>query len=496
MLVLFLLLPFHALFVTVGTRLLVGAGHPPLPELAIWKELLLVLIFGLGIFELLPRVKKRLAVNGERLAFRLDIEVGLILGMLVISFLLAALSSQLSALSFMFGFKYLFLPLILFLLFRALPWEEKFFEQSLFPAILVVAGIVALYGILSFFLPLHFFTALGYSDAHSLYSPQTPLSAFQLISDSGIRRIQSTFAGPNQLGMWLLLPYAVGLVSVMRGQRAVSGERLAVSNERYRAKKLSALSSQLSASHLFAIYYLLLIVATLFLTFSRAAWLAAFIITLVASVKILRGPIRETVVITLLTFACLAFGLTAFLAPKLLHRGISNMQHVERTRDAFFALFRASWGHGLGSAGPASNRVRDACAYFPDGADTRWARDRKDLCIFVGGAQVQPFIAEHVCQCASLPENWYLQVGLELGVAGLILFVLLVLSLLWKLSALSSQLSVFLVFLGVSIAALFLHAWEDSAVAYTIWGIAGIALASAAKPQGLLRFFLTRFQRQ
>jgi len=37
-----------------------------------------------------------------------------------------------------------------------------------------------------------------------------------------------------------------------------------------------------------------------------------------------------------------------------------------------------------------------------------------------------------------------------------------------------SNFTIFLVFLGISIAALFLHAWEDSAVAYTVWMLAAV----------------------
>jgi uncharacterized protein (DUF983 family) len=33
-----------------------------------------------------------------------------------------------------------------------------------------------------------------------------------------------------------------------------------------------------------------------------------------------------------------------------------------------------------------------------------------------------------------------------------------------------------LVFLGIGIASLFLHAWEDAAVAYTLWMLIGVAI--------------------
>jgi hypothetical protein len=48
----------------------------------------------------------------------------------------------------------------------------------------------------------------------------------------------------------------------------------------------------------------------------------------------------------------------------------------------------------------------------------------------------------------------------------------------------SSQLtahSLFLAFLGISIAGLFLHSWEDAAIAYALWLLIAAALPVAAK---------------
>jgi hypothetical protein len=61
--------------------------------------------------------------------------------------------------------------------------------------------------------------------------------------------------------------------------------------------------------------------------------------------------------------------------------------------------------------------------------------------------------------------------GVEMGVLGFVLFVMLTILILRKLPKGSP---VFLAFLGVSIAALFLHAWEDATVAYTVWILLGL----------------------
>jgi hypothetical protein len=50
-LILLALLPLHALLITVGTKLIAGPNQAPLTVLALWKEVLLLLIFGLCFLE-------------------------------------------------------------------------------------------------------------------------------------------------------------------------------------------------------------------------------------------------------------------------------------------------------------------------------------------------------------------------------------------------------------------------------------------------------------
>jgi hypothetical protein len=446
-LLLFLLLPFHALLVTVGTKVVAGAGQAPLPYLAIWKEGLIALLFLIAIFELFLQERSTIKnmLSGRKWILVIEKEKGLILLLLALAVIILPGSTDL--VTFIYGFKYVFVPLIFFLVLRSLTWEQNYLEQKLLPLILITGGVVALYGIFTFFLPVSFFTALGYSDAHSLYTPGGSLSAFQQISDSGIRRIQSVMSGPNQLGLWLLLPWSVGIVSLLRGKR--SG----------------------------LLYITVLSIAlALLLTFSRSAWIAAFVITLVACGMQMKGAVRMRVLSGIISATLLALIILWVRSPELIQRGISNRHHFERTRDGLITMIQHPLGLGLGTAGPASNRVSDPCIYFDADSDISWANDRSDLCLFVGGSQVQPLPSEKVCTCPMLPENWYVQIGIELGILGFLLFLGLIAYVLNALQA-SKYLPVFLAFLGISIAALFLHAWEDSAVAYTVWGLCGIVLS-------------------
>jgi len=472
LLILFVLLPLHALFVTVGTRLIEGYGHAPMPLLAIWKEVLIAFIFLVGIVELAMADWKSvlIMIKGGRWKFRLDAPTWCILGLLAVAIILFINGAPSSLTQFVFGFKYDFIPLIFFLLLAWLPWDQDFLEKRMYPAVFIIGGIVAAYGILTFFLPQGFFTTLGYSDAHSIYAPGSSLSAFQHISNTGIRRIQSTFSGPNQFGLWLLIPWSVGLC-VMLSEGAL-----------YRPSSSPSLRSGFAqddtARRRRNIPFLLLIAFALLLTFSRSAWIAAFVITVIAISVNIHGKRRMHILMTLFSIVILAIITLMATMPSLIERSISNRHHIERVREGIVTMIQNPLGFGLGSAGPASNRVSDTCLYFDEGADTSWAKDRSDLCLFIGRTQVQPTIDQKECHCPLLPENWYIQIGLELGILGFALFLALCFIILKRLSIINVS-PAFLAFLGISIASLFLHAWEDSAVAYTVWGLVGVLLSSS-----------------
>lgn len=448
---LIVLLPLHAFLVTVGTNVLLGPGHAPLPWLALWKETLLVIILCAAAYEifLLWRRGSEGGSRGSALLFDgIDLCV-----IALLSIALVVSSSPLhSTPSFLYGFKYDLFPLIVFLVLRRVPWSDAFRDRTM-RALLVIGSIVAGYGLLTLVFSTALFTRLGYSDLHSLYVPDAPLAAFQQISGTAIRRIQSTMSGPNQLGVWLLIPWGIGLMSLF------------CRTSRHRAR---------------AIVPFLLMSIALVLTFSRSAWIAAFIMGVVALWRRLAQPWFRQMFISLLAACCVLLIGLAIVHPVVLSRVTSTREHALRPLRALQTIVAHPLGLGLGAAGPASNRMRDACVFLDAGANARWAEDHPELCVFAGGTQLQP--KGRACVCPFLPENWYLQIGVELGVLGLVLFVALIVLVLYRLrqTAFSCQLSTFsfLSFLGISIAALVLHAWEDSAVAYSMWILAAVVLSS------------------
>lgn len=190
-LILIALLPFHALLVTIITKIIAGPGHAPMGMFAVWKEVMLAIIILLTCVEIVIdtyKWKVREVESAKVLHFDW-IDMCIVLGFLyacthfiftyfTFHFPLSLPVRQ--AGTFLLGFKYDFLPLLAFLVLRRVSWSV-WFQHTVTKVLLTTGVMIALYGIATFFLPMHFFVWLGYSDLHSLYQAEGPLSAFQQI---------------------------------------------------------------------------------------------------------------------------------------------------------------------------------------------------------------------------------------------------------------------------------------------------------------------------
>lgn len=456
-LVLLTLLPLHALLVTLGTKLIVGPGQAPLGTLAMWKEGLMGVILLIAIVEVIS--DQWSVVSRQRSVIRkikIDVIDLLIIGLVVLAGIVQlAVRSPLS--TALYGFRYDFVAPLAFLVLRRVPWSDVFRKRAVW-IIIAVGALVALYGLVTLVLPDSFFRALGYSDLHSLYVPGGPIAAFQQLGGTAIHRVQSTMSGPNQLGLWLLLPWSLVLIRLFQGFHTA---------EEAASKKWKRL------------VILLVITLAILATFSRSSWISMVLSGSIILWQLSPQKIRVPLFSIAGSFAAILLLSVAVLYPEVIQRSVSNAGHIERPLEAMQRIVDQPLGHGLGTAGPASNRISDACVYLEEGADASWAVQHTDLCVFVGDAQVQP--AGRACSCPFLPENWYLQIGIELGVIGMFAWVLMVILLLIKLRAASGErretngglpMGVFVAFLGVSVAGLFLHSWEDAAVALSLWILA------------------------
>lgn len=84
---------------------------------------------------------------------------------------------------------------------------------------------------------------------------------------------------------------------------------------------------------------------------------------------------------------------------------------------------------------------------------------------------------------ARIAENYYLQIGQEVGLAGLAIFVainVLVGLELWRRRASNLAKILLASLVGLTFVNLVSHAWTDDTIAYIWWGLAGIATAIPA----------------
>lgn len=443
---LIVLLPFHAFGVTVLTRLIAGPGHAPLAALAMWKEAVLAIVLMLSLIEVVQRTSLRIAQRQQISIDRIDRLVWIFV---LLGLVLTALHFH-SWGALFHGARYTLLPLAVLGVAKLVPWSRRFAGHVLL-AMCVAGTLVAALGILSFFVPQQWFSVLGYSDLHSLYVPNGPLAPFQQLGGSALRRVQGVMSGPNQLGIWLLLPLSLLLPALFRVQQpALRFARVAT---------------------------LFIMLACLLLTFSRAAWVAAAVMAVFTLFRLAQPRTAQRLMALGALLGALLMLAIWMAHPEILLRAASTRGHVERPLQALQSMAAEPFGRGLGMAGPASNRISDACVFLEPGADIAWTQPHRQLCVFVGAQQIQP--QDRACTCPLLPENWYLQVGIETGVFGLLVFLAL-LAHVWKRLASSAAplaLSAQLSLLGIGVAALFLHAWEDAAVAYTFWLLTAASLA-------------------
>ena len=359
--ILLIFLPFHALIVTVVTKGILDISTHPLLAISLWKEGLIDIILTCILTELVFKKEQRSVL------FHYDIIDALILFTTLLG-IVTSMVCNVPLKQALLGFRYDFIPLLCFMIFRKARWQKEFID-TIETILLVVGLILIVYGLITLMLPMSFFRMLGYSDLHSLYDPNGALSPFQAIEGSSWHRLQSAMSGPNQLGTYLLISWSIALLKSRDGQ--------------------------MSWGFFGAIT---MIGLGILLTFSRAAWIAAIIIAFVTFCR------SRKHVYAFFGIALSGIILITLLFPQSILRSASTSDHLRKPVEALQSIVKHPWGQGLGSAGPASNAVSDTCVMLPSGADPSWAMAHPQLCVFVDAMQVQP--RDRACSCPTLTENW------------------------------------------------------------------------------------------
>lgn len=300
-------------------------------------------------------------------------------------------------------------------------------RDILIKLILLPAGVVVGFGLLQIFLlPYDFLAHFGYIEGVTI----APFNTIDQQIDQ--LRIMSTLRGPNPLGAYLILPL---ILAVSMLQKAVG-----------RKSKL-----------LIAFCLLLPAIIVLYSSHSRSAWLG-FVVASGAYVLLTVSRRWRLILVSVGIIAASlgTLGLyqirdTNFVQNVILHDNpeigpekTSNSEHGLAIQSALNDIGdKPLTGCAPGCAGPAS-------FYDPDGA--------------------------------RLAENYYLQVGQEVGIVGLGLFLainILVGIELFKRRSSSLALVLFASLVGISAANLLLHVWADDTLAYVWSGLAGAVITSS-----------------
>lgn len=407
-----LLMPFHA-FLTVWLSSL--TGH--YTALRLWKEIIL-LIIGLGTLLLIAIDHKiRSHTLTRRLVWLIFLYVflNLLYGLFVYS------RGDVSLKSLGYGL----IVDLRFPLFFLVTWSAalrtrrlRYYWQGL---VLFSCAVVVVFGLLqAFILPNNFLTHFG-------YGPNTIAPIETINHNRSYIRIASTLRGANPLGAYLIVPISVLTMILARAKLR-------------RNWQFGLLAGAL---------------ITLFFSFSRSAYIGAFV-----SMAIILGLSIKSKKLQRVALVGACIGLLALVGLGLALRHNERFQNVFfHTQDHSLVKTTSNGGHlsalkaglgdiahhplgdGPGTAGPAS-------AYNP--RETRIA------------------------------ENYFIQIGQETGLIGMLLFILINVGvgyLLWSRRADPLALSLFASLIGLTLVNMLSHAWADDTLAYVWWGLAGIAMA-------------------
>ncbi len=286
--------------------------------------------------------------------------------------------------------------------------------------ILVTAAVVATFAVLqATLLPGDFLTQFG-------YGPQTIVPFFP-IQDSQTIRVISTLDGPSQLGQFLILPVAISAYYLIK-------------------------------TRLYQYFVLaVLLIAGQFVSHARSAWLGSILaVSVVVAMSVSRKTLKMLVILGL--FISLAGAVLIIpnldksedLQAVILHSNYekaltasSNFDHVDLAKRGFAKVVETPMGRGPGTAGPAS---------------------------FYADNQKHSIIT----------ENYYLQLAIELGLVGCLMFITIVAwvgrDLLMSTHELATPIVASLI--GLSFVGFLLHVWASTAVALIFWSVAGFTIKS------------------
>lgn len=307
--------------------------------------------------------------------------------------------------------------LVLFISAQAIVWRARpaHVDRVLSDIIIICGVIVSLFALAqATLLPKDFLTHFG-------YGPGTINPFLPIDGGSSLFRVLSTLGGPNQLGQYLILPLAC------------------VTFRALKTKKYSWL--------LLAIP----IITSMYFTYSRGAWIGALLALAVIGVwhfgwrKAIIAMGIFLVGVSLATIIYLqnatknsSFSYVVFHGSSPT-KSVSNNDHIKALQTATQTVIARPLGRGTGLAGPASYYLKN--------------------------------------QVGLISENYYLQVAIEVGIMGLLFFLIILAMTGLALARLaptdSLGIALLATLIGWSFINLVSHGWADSTASLVWWGSAG-----------------------
>lgn len=288
--------------------------------------------------------------------------------------------------------------------------------EKLVKITLIISSAVALLGVLQYFLPKDLLTHFGYSLERGVRP------AFFIDSKPDLPRIISTLRDPNSLGAYLILPLTL----------------------------IAGLWMKMPKARMLFSGLLLLHGLALFLTSSRSALLGAFIAVLAMAFwsykkQALAFLKQYWLVISGVIMLILIGGFLLrdqYLVQNYIFHSDENTKmvdsnnlHLDFVQQGLEGIVAMPLGHGPGTAGLVSIQTDKVV----------------------------------------LTENYFVQIGYEVGLQGLILLAALMFFILKLLYEKKNQYSLALItsFAGITLCAMLLHTWSNEAVAATWFLLAG-----------------------
>lgn len=388
--------------------------------LRLWKEMVLMLCV-VGVLYLLATDYK---IRSHTLTRRL---VWLILAYIVVTVvwgLLALNQHDVTAKALGYGLIVNLRFLVFFLVTWTVALRLARFRTNWEWLVLWPAAAVVVIGLLQIFILPHNFLQ------HFGYGPTTILPVETINHNPNYIRFFSTLRGANPLGAYLVVPISLLTVLLVRKNR----------NWRH-------------------VLFLVGALIVLFFTFSRSAWVGAglSIITILFLSHLAPKTQRVTSGLAIgLVLVLAIIGISQrhntrfenFVLHTQTHSSVpttSDQGHLSALRSGLHDVSHHAMGDGPGTAGPAS------------------------------------VYNNHPPRIA---ENYFVQIGQEVGWIGLLMFVLINLGVGYLLFVHRGDplaLSLFASLLGLTFINMLSHAWTDDTLAYVWWGLAGIAMVALPK---------------